>query len=1290
MHLCGPWSQGGKRSSWRVPPSLVPFLGLIWCLVWTALAVNGAGWEVGPGFRRRDLAPDATQPRTGFVQVNAVASGITFTNRLDDERSLTNQIFLNGSGVAAGDVDGDGHCDLYFCGLDSPNALFRNLGDWRFEPVTLPGVIACADQASTGAAFADVDGDGDLDLLVNGIARGTRLFLNDGKGAFEEATDAAGLRSQHGGASLALADIDGDGWLDLYVVNYRNDTMRDMPDLRFRVGVTNGVSQLMSVNGRPPTDPDLVGRFTFDQGNGVLENGEADEWFLNRGRGRFERLSWTDGRFLDEKGQPMAIPYDWGLSAMFHDLTGDGAPELYVCNDFQSPDRLWINDGHGRFHAAAISTLRQTCLFSMGVDFADVDRDGHDDFFVADMLSREHERRQVQVMDAMAFAQFRRSTSDRPQFPRNMLFRNRGDGTFAETAQGSGLDASDWTWCPVFLDVDLDGFEDLLTVTGHWRDAQHADLAREIEEAKARQRLSPRDQLRLRRRFPRLDTPNFAFRNRGDGSFEETGGAWGFNAKAVSQGVALADLDNDGDLDVVINTLNDAPILCRNTTTAGRIAVRLRGTAPNTQGIGARIRVSAAGLPHQSQEIICGGRYLSSDQAMRVFATGAVREGLTLEILWRDGRRSLTTNASPNGLYEFDQEGATHDPLTSSSLPTGEGQGEGSPSPASGRKADAPPPTTQGPHFTDVSSLLGHRHVDEPFDDFARQPLLPHALSRWGPGITWFDFNQDGWDDLLVGAGQGGRLGVFRNDGRGGFVRQRSALFETPAQQDFATLLGWAGQNGRLALLLGLASDDASSTTDAAVRVLSLVDGTSRALQLSAGSVTGPMAMADLDRDGDLDLFVGARRTTGRYPQSAASALFLNDQGVFTLDDKGSRGLSIIGLAQGATFSDQDGDGWPDLVVASDWGPIRIFRNTPQGLQPWNPAIRAAHSNPPTYAGMDHLDQLTGWWTGIAAGDFDNDGRLDLIAGNWGRNTSRHPDANHPIELHFADAEGLGRYALLETWQDPATHRKLPKRDWSALSLGFPAIREKFPTYAALSVADVPAILATLPPTQSVRVTTLDSLLLLNRGDHYELSPLPAEAQWSPVFGVAVGDLDGDGNEDAVLTQNFFGVAAIESRHDSGLGLWLRGDGKGGLTATSPVESGIRIDGEGRGVALTDFDHDGRLDLSVGQHGGTTQLYRNAMARPARRVVLEGPPHNPAAVGATVRAVAHGTPLGPLHELNLGSGFCSQNGFNLLLADDPNLEALDLRWPGGVAERRALPTGRNPVVIRMSEGQNRP
>ena len=1209
-------------------------------------------WQTGDGYRRAMLIVPASG-KAGFAEVGPAVTGITFTNRLAEERSITNQIFLNGSGVAAGDIDGDGLCDLYFCGLDSPNALYRNLGNWRFEEITAAAGVACADQASTAAAFADVDGDGDLDLLVSGINHGTRLFLNDGHGRFHEVTAAAGLSGTSGSTSLTLADIDGDGFLDLYVVNYRNDTMRDLPDMRFRFFVTNGVQELLTVNGRPAGSPEFAGRFSFDGAGGILENGEADRLFRNDGKGRFIAQSWTNGLFLDEAGRPIQTPYDWGLSAMFRDLNGDGAPDLYVCNDFQSPDRIWINDGHGRFQAIGRNAIRQTSLFSMGVDVADINRDGYDDIFVADMLSPDHARRQVQVMDAHAFAQFRNTASDRPQFPRNMLFLNRGNGTYSEIAQLAQLDASDWSWCPVFLDVDLDGYEDLLITTGHWRDAQHVDISREIEDAKKRQPLSPIDQLRLRRRFPRLNTPNAAFRNRGDLTFAESGRAWGFDSRRICQGMALADLDNDGDLDVAINCLNDGPLILRNETSAPRVAVRLRGKAPNTRGIGAKVRLLAPGLPSQSQEFICGGRYLSSDDSMRVFAAGEA-SNVTVEVTWRSGMSSRFTNIPANHLIEIEESSA-------SLAKAGEAA------------------TDPRPLFEDVSQRLGHLHRDEPFDDFARQPLLPHKLSELGPGVAWFDFNGDGWDDLIVGAGRGGRLGVFRNDGHGGFVPQRAKMLEAPADRDLTAILGWLPDSNHLALLIGLATYESAETNGPAVSQVSLTTGEQENFFTEAGSSCGPLAMADFDGDGDLDLFVGGRVIGGRYPEAASSVLLRNDNGRLQLDIEASAVFRDVGLVSGAVFADLDADGWPELVLACEWGPLRIFKNDHGKFRPWDAPLTGSSSNAVPRASL--LSQLSGWWTSVAAGDFDNDGRLDLVAGNWGRNHSRARFASKPVHLFFGAPDSTGNLGLIEAWHDPVLQKLVPARALGALEASFPVLHNRFPTFASMSAAGIDDLLsAGLPPMREVTAATFDSMVFLNRGDHFEVRPLPVEAQLSGVFGIAVGDFDGDGAEDVFAAQNFFGVSPAESRNDAGCGLLLRGDGHGGFQAVPARESGLAIYGQGRGVAICDFDHDGRMDVAVGENRGPTRLYHNVGARPGLRTRLEGLEKNPQAIGASARLRFRSGRMGPVHEIHLGSGYWSQDSTEFILGLPEPAAELEIRWPGGAVERVPISAETRPFI----------
>jgi hypothetical protein len=586
-------------------------------------------------------------------------TGILFTNTLAPERALTNQILLNGSGVAAGDIDGDGWCDLYFCALDGANRLFRNLGGWRFEDITAQAGVGCEGLDSTGTAFADLDGDGDLDLLVNTIRHGTRLFFNDGAGRFTPGAGAGAQAEGRGAMSLALGDVDGDGDLDLYVANYRADTIRDQPNTRFTVKMIAGQPTVTAVNGRPLTEPDLAHRFTFnvridEHGRGTFgkeENGEPDLLLLNDGRGNFAPVSWTDGAFLDDAGQPLALPpFDWGLSALLRDLNGDGAPDLYVCNDFYSPDRIWINDGHGHFRALPPLALRHTSLSSMGVDVADINRDGYDDIFVLDMLSRDRRRRLTQGGDLRPDPRLAGVIDARPQYPRNTLFLARGDGTYAEIACFSGLEASEWSWAAAFVDVDLDGYEDLLVTNGFERDNMNLDALAQIDALRAGGRLPPSEELRLRARFPRLTTANCAFRNLGNLRFADASAAWGFDAEAISQGLALADLDNDGDLDVAVNNFNGPAAVYRNDCTAPRLAVRLKGQPPNTRGIGAKILLTGGPTP-QSQQMLCGGRYLSSDEPIRVFATGHA-PSLNLEVHWRSGRRSVLPNAKPNHLYE--------------------------------------------------------------------------------------------------------------------------------------------------------------------------------------------------------------------------------------------------------------------------------------------------------------------------------------------------------------------------------------------------------------------------------------------------------------------------------------------------------------------------------------------------------------------------------------------------------------------------------------------------------------
>jgi enediyne biosynthesis protein E4 len=1185
----------------------------------------------------------------GFTRLLPGVTGIVFTNSLPESRHLTNQILLNGAGVTAGDVDGDGWCDLYFCSSNGTNTLYRNLGNWRFEPFPGSAEVACAGLTSTGAAFVDLDGDGDLDLLVNTLGRGTRVFFNDGKGHFTEAPYV--LNGKSGGMTLALADVDGDGFLDIYVANYRTSALMDMPNARATFKTVDGQVELATINGRPITEPDLAERFVYSPQTGIQELGEVDALYRNHAGTNFVPVPFTEGAFLDEEGRALTKPpRDWGLTAAFHDVNGDGLPDLYVCNDFQTEDRFWINQGDGKFRLIPRLAQRKSPLSSMAVDFADVNRDGLVDFLVLDMMSRSHRERMIFMKDRPLLAHIAGLIDSRPQYELNMLFVNRGDLTFAEIAQLSGVQAAEWAWSCAFLDVDLDGWEDVLVVNGMERAARDFDVAERLKQLRATRQLSDREVFQARRMFPRQATANLAFHNRGDLTFEELGQAWGFDWKGVSSSMALADLDNDGDLDVVVNNLNDGVGVLRNDCPAPRVAVRLKGLPPNTRGIGASIQVFGGAVPVQSQEMICGGRYLASDDPLRVFAAGSLTNRPRLEVTWRSGRHSVVEDVRPNRVYEV-----------------AEADAKDVPSPSSSRGKPA-----EGSLFSDVSGLIHHTHQDEPFDDFARQPLLPNKLSQLGPGVSWFDVDEDGWDDLIVAAGRGGRLAVFRNDGRGGFQRLEEAPLNELVAGDQTTILGWRRAPGQTVLLAGMSHYDEGAGGTAGVRQYDLGAKVIDDSLPAADASTGPLALADVEGDGDLDLFVGGRVIPGKYPVAASSRLFRNEAGKFVLDAANRSVLENLGLVSGAVFSDLDGDGFPELILACEWGPLRVFHND--------------HGRFTDATQRLGLAQYLGWWNGVTTGDFDGDGQLDIVASNWGRNTKYESHRARPLQLYFGDFANAGSIDTIEAYYAPELQKTVPERQLSAMALALPFLRERFTSHRAYSTAGIEDILGERLSRAGVWTANwLESTVFLNRGDHFEARVLPMEAQMAPAFGVCVGDADGDGDEDIFLAQNFFATQPETPRYDAGRGLWLRGDGRGGFAALPGQVSGVEVYGEQRGAAVSDFDGDGRLDLVVTQNGAATKLYRNARAKPGLRVRLAGPPGNPQGVGASMGLI-FGHRKGAIREIHAGSGYWSQDAAVQVLGGSESPTGIWVRWPGGHVVTAELPANARQITVAQAGG----
>ena len=1200
--------------------------------------------------------------KAGFILMSAEQTGLRFTNSLITSLARTNTIVNNGSGVAAGDVDGDGLCDLYFASLQGSNRLYRNLGNWHFEDITAQAGVSCSNQFSSGVVLVDVDGDGDLDLLVNSVGGGTRLFINDGHARFTERLDS-GLARQFGCTSLALADIDGDGDLDLYVANYRTTTIMDEPGVRFSVNTVNGLPVVTKVNGIPTSSPEYEGRFVVSPTGSLREAGEPDILYLNDGSGHFSPLSWTGGSFLDENGKSLTgPPRDWGLSVMMRDLNGDGAPDIYVCNDSDSPDRIWINNGKGVFRALPLLSMRHTSLSSMGVDSGDLDRDGYDDLFVVDMLARHHQKRQTQLEKSRPPYSAPGVFENRPQYSRNTLFHNRGDGSYAEIAYYAGLHAADWAWCPVLLDVDLDGYEDVLVANGFHRDVEDVDVADQIRTIKATRKVSPHEELEMRSLYGRWETPNLAFRNRGDLTFEEMGSAWGFDGVGISQGIALADLDNDGDLDVVVCNLNGPTCLYRNETSAPRLAVRLKGTGANSAGVGARLKVMGGAVPFQTQEIISGGRYLSSDEAVRVFAAGSLNHPLRLEVNWRSGKRSVITNLLANTLCIAEEKQATD-------------FWNGLPSNSTGVRS-----ATSA--FENVSGMIRHTHVETRYDDFERQPLMSRRLSELGPGVAWIDVDGDGWMDLVVGSGRGGKLGVLRNSGDGQFRAVGLPGLSDEARDDQTGIVGWSSEPGQSTLLIGQSHYEQSA--GGGVMQFDLFYGNAEAKNVVPSDVSsvGPLAVTDWNGDGTLELFVGGRVIPGKYPRAASSRLYRQTAKGWEVDPQAAAVLPGIGMVSGAVWTDVTGDGQAELVLACEWGPIKVLKLENGTLKDWNLPVEWKGEWLGGGERPKLLSALTGWWTGVTAGDFDGDGRLDLVVGNWGLNSKYREFLKGGMRLYHGEGAGEGAYEVVEAYWEPEMKKVVPWKDWKTIRTAIPSLGERFASYKAYGEASVEEILGEgFKGLEALRVDVMESVVMINRGDHFECHALPAAAQYAPVFGVCVGDYNGDGKEDVYVSQNFFGTDLETGRYDAGRGLWMRGNGAGGFEAVSGKESGIQVYGEQRGAALCDYDGDGRVDLAVSQNGAATQLFHNRGGKVGLRVSVVGRGRNGNGFGAVLR-LGDESGWGAARELHAGAGYWSQDSAVQVLSTQGKVPTkIQIRWPGGKTTEASVPPGAREIKV---------
>ncbi|MGI8602598.1 MAG: FG-GAP-like repeat-containing protein [Verrucomicrobiales bacterium] len=1161
------------------------------------------------------------------------ACGVSFIHPIDLTHPLKRlyaATFACG-GVAVGDADGDGRADIFLTSGPRDNALFRQTEPWRFADVTAAAGLAAPGTWSAGASFADVDGDGDLDLYVCNYDAPNLLYVNNGRGHFTEAAGTWGVNVSDASAAAAFCDFDRDGDLDFYLLC--SQITRDAGKL------AETPLEIDPVTRKPRAKAEFAKYYRpRERSPGVFEfetYGREDYLFRNDG-GRFTDVTKTAGVGSD----------GFGNSVTWWDFNEDGWLDLYVGNDNKSADRLLLNNKNGTFADAAALVLPHTTWFSMGADVADVNNDGRLDFMMADMSNTTHYMSKLSMGEMGPFYPLLRDSVPQ-QFMRNTLFINTGVPRFQEAALMTGMASTDWSWAIKFGDYDNNGRVDVFVTNGVARMFNDADHRRTSEE------FTTVNEWDFYEKLPPLRMKNLAFKNDGGLRFSKTGAAWGLDFEGMTYSAASGDLDGDGDLDLVTCNLDDPVHIYRNESTAGHaVNLRLHGARGNSRGIGVRVELVSRKLGRQVRQLIPDTGFLSCNEPMLHFGLGDDTE-FSLTVYWPSGHTQQVAGLKADHLHEISEPGAAATPQR---LPE-----------------DKTPPM-----FTAGVAPAALVHKESPFNDFAREPLLPNAMSQWGPGLALGDIDGDGDDDLFMGGAAGYPGQLLRNEGGGRFLVSFQAGFEQDAAaEDMGAVFFDADGDDDQDLFVASGGNECSAEDEVLRDRLYLNDGRGD-LTKSTTSVPdlrdsgGPVAVADFDRDGDLDIFAGSRSVPGRYPETPESRLLQNDGGVFTdVTESAAPALRLSGLVTSAVWTDADGDGWIDLLTSNEWGPVKFFHNRAGKLV-----------DETKEAG---LAQFSGWWNSLAAADIDHDGDIDCVAANFGLNTKYKASPEHPELIFFGDLDGSGKKNIVEAKFEKDT--LYPVRGLSCSSHAMPEIRKRLPTFRAFASASLQDIYGErLSHALRLECHTLESGVFVNDGKaRFTFRPLPREAQISPGFGLCLTDVNGDGHCDCVMVQNFSSPQIETGRMNSGLGQLLLGDGKGGWQVIGPRHSGIVLPGDGRALVATDFEDDGCPDFVAAMNNGPAHTLKYAAPPGPRRlkVRLAGLKGNPTAIGSRVQVTCGSSP--PMTaEVTAGAGYLSQQSSALIfgLGKETTAASVDVRWPDGTVSTHTAGKEQSALVIK--------